>query len=101
MSEMHVSPVTLIHLLEVLSKRVRKAKVWVGKHKTSFAIEVPDHLAPTIGPKDGRCLAPFAPVDDADDQAIVEVLWLVLDAMEPSKPVRRRAAKRPTVRKRR
>jgi hypothetical protein len=85
-----VDPRTLLEFLETLSKRTEKAKGWVKEHQGPFTIAVPEHLSHTVGPRDSRCLVKFAPVDEGDDQAIVEVLWLVQEAMEaePREPAR-------------
>ena len=96
MNRMVVSPATLMEILETLAERTEEAKAWVKKHNEMFPIEVPKHLRPTLGPRD-RCLGPAAPIqkDGVDDQAIVEVLWLVQEAMEAEKPARPATAKKP------
>jgi hypothetical protein len=106
MSKMKVSPITLLEILAELLNRLLQGMAWVARHDRPFEIEVPDHLKIVVGPKDSRgCASQLPPKDGRacaaptpDDQATVEVLWLVLDGMDAKatgrKPPKKRKARK-------
>jgi hypothetical protein len=92
MARMKAERKILLKYLDALEESLIKAREWVDKKNDPILIEVPQHLQTGIDPKT-TCFAP-------DDQAIVEVLWFILDAMESEASARRkrRRSRKPTAR---
>jgi hypothetical protein len=103
MTKMRVNASDLLELLSQLLNRLTAAMVWLNNQPEKLEIPAPDHLESTVKGipiKDGHpCL--LIRKQPTDDEALFEVLKLVLGAMGVEKPTPRRAATRPGSRKRR
>jgi hypothetical protein len=102
MDRMAVKSFNLLELMTELLSRLAQAMLWLGKQSGDLEIDVPRHLEETvrIGHRDAPpCL--LMRKEPTDDEALFEVLRLVLGAMSAQKPAPRRAVAKPGSRKRR